>query len=565
MKKSNTITLELTLYGLIFLAALALRLFQLGWNPLLESEASWALQAWQLAQNELIPVGSQVAYLSFSEVLFTLFGSGNFLARVWPALVGSILVWLPYLFRNDLGRIPALIIAGGLALDPTLVPVSRFAGSLMPALVFLALALGTFHTRKISWFLVFLVLGLLSGPAFWMGIFILGIVILLSSLLGLLKPADYFGKRMEIFKGKPQDWLPVGTPALLIFLITGSFFLREIEGLSAWAGALPEFIRSWGGPAEYGMGKLLVYFLLNNPLILVFGLGGFLTAWRVKDPVGQVLSLWFAVSLVGLTIYPGRGAADLAWLAIPLWVAAAVEFIRITRLASSTWITRVMSGIVVVLATLNWLTLIGMIFQGANENALLLELGLLLASLALIILSAAIISSEWGWFTARKGLVDGAAAALLLYLIASLSLDTYLVSHDPRSIFSEGTGAGQMELLENSVADVSITATGRPDSIQGAVVSDNQALRWTLRQFEAIDFLVNPPPGIEYPIVITTGVTEPPVLQENYRGQDFVLATHPGWGRILPDDWISWIGFRKGPLANDYLILWVRNDIYSGY
>ena len=96
MKKSNKITLEITLYGLIFLAALGFRLFQLGWNPLLESEARWALQAWQLTQNELIPVGSQVAYLAFSEVLFTLFGSGNFLARFWPALVGSTLVWLPF-------------------------------------------------------------------------------------------------------------------------------------------------------------------------------------------------------------------------------------------------------------------------------------------------------------------------------------------------------------------------------------------------------------------------------------------------------------------------------------
>lgn len=565
MKKSNKITLEITLYGLIFLAALALRFFQLGWNPLLESEARWALQAWQLTQNELIPVGSQVAYLAFSEGLFTLFGSGNFLARVWPALVGSTLVWLPYLFRTDLKRVPALIIAAGLALDPVLVPASRLAGSLMPSLVFLLWALGTLHTRKITWFLVFLILGLLSGPAFWMGLFCVGIVILFSSMLGLFEPADYFSSRTEVFKSKPQDWLPVCIPALLVLVIMGSFFLRDIKGLSAWVGAFPEFIRSWGGPVELGIGKFLVYFLLNNPLILVFGLAGFLTAWRVNDLLGQMLSIWFSVTLLVLMIYPGRGAVDLAWLAIPLWITAATEFVRLLRLAATSWVTYVLSGIVLVLASLNWLTFIGMIFQGANQNAMLLELGLLLASLALVILSATIVTSEWGWPTASKGLVGGVALTLFLYLIASLSLDTYLVSHDPRSIFSDGTGSGQMELLRKSIADVSITATGRPDSINGAVISDNQALRWALRDFEEIGFLVSPPTGIEYPILITMGQNEYPIIQENYRGQDFVLSTRSNWGRILPDDWISWIAFRKGPVVNDYLILWVRNDIYSGY
>ena len=76
MKKSDKITFEISLYVLIFLAALALRLFQLGGNPLLESEAGWAFPAWQLSQGEAIPVGSPVAYLAVSELLFSLLGVG---------------------------------------------------------------------------------------------------------------------------------------------------------------------------------------------------------------------------------------------------------------------------------------------------------------------------------------------------------------------------------------------------------------------------------------------------------------------------------------------------------
>ena len=292
---------------------------------------------------------------------------------------------------------------------------------------------------------------------------------------------------------------------------------------------------------------------------------GFIFAWRTGGSLGKLLSTWFGVSLLVLLIYPHRQAVDLIWLVIPLWIAAATELVRLFQMAPGTWVTRTMSGLLVVLASLNWLTFTGMIFQAANENALLLELGLMAASLALLILLAAVVSSEWGWRTAWKGLAGGVAAALLLYLVASLSLDAYIMEKDSRSVFPGGPGGGQMDLLEDSIADASITVTGRPDSIQGAVVGGGDALKWALRAYDGFEYLVNQPTGIDYPILITTGEGDYKAVQEYYRGQDFVLSTVPNWGRILPDDWISWIAFRKGPIVKDYLVLWVRNDVYSGY
>ena len=565
MKNENKFTAEIALYVLIFLSALVLRLIQLGQTPLLESEARLAVQAWLLAEGETIPLASHVAYLSVTEGLFSLFEGGNFLARFWPAFAGSLLIWLPFLLRGELKRIPALVLAGGLALDPTLIPVSRLSGSPIPALVFLALAVGAFHRRNIPWVVFLVGLGLFSGPGFWLGLLILAITVLVSRMLGLFSPGEYFKSRMDYFQGKPEVWLVGSTPALLALLIIGSFFLRNFQGISAWAGALPEFLLNRDGPAGLGIGQFLVGFLLNNPLALVFGILGYIFAWRTRSRLGQVLSVWFVVSLLGLLIYPHRQAVDLIWLVIPLWIAAAAELVRLSRLVRGSWVTQSLGGSVVVLASLNWLTFTGMIFQAARENALFLELGLMAASLALLILSAAVVSSEWGWNTVWKGLAGGVTAVLFLYLVASLTLDSYIMEKDPRSIFSGGSGSGQMELLVDSIADASITATGRPESIRGAVISDSDALRWALREYEGFDYLVNLPSETDYPILITSVEGEFQALQENYRGQDFVLSSHPGWGRILPDDWISWIAFRKGPVISEYLILWVRNDIYSGY
>lgn len=565
MKMERKITAEIGLFILIFLAALMMRLLQLGQTPLLESEARWALQAWQLAQGEGIPVAFQVGYLSITEMLFSIFDANNFLARIWPALAGSLLIWLPFLLREELGRIPALVLAGGLALDPALIPVSRLAGSQMPALVFLALTVGAFHAKKIPWALFFLGMGLYSGPGFWIGFTLLVFTILVSRSLGMVNLREYFQDRMDFFKGKPGFWLVECIPSLLGLIIIGSFFLRNYQGITAWAGSLAEFITSWGAPAELGAGRFLIYFLINNPLALLFGILGFIFAWQTDARLGKASSIWFVLCLLVLVIYPHRQAADLIWLALPLWFAAAAVLVNLYHLAPGTWVTRGLAGLVVVLASLNWLTFTGMIFQAATENALLLELGLLAASIALLILSATIVSSEWGWNSAWKGVSSGAAITLLLFLVASLSLDAYIRDKDPRSIFSGGSGTGQVALLGESIADVSITATGRPDSIQGAVIGGSDTLRWALREFEGFDYLVSLAPGTDYPILVTTGEGDFQAIQEYYRGQDFVLSSGPGWGRILPDNWISWIAFREGPVVKEYLILWVRNDIYSGY
>jgi hypothetical protein len=300
-------------------------------------------------------------------------------------------------------------------------------------------------------------------------------------------------------------------------------------------------------------------------LIIIFGIVGFIRAWLINEGLGKGLALWFVIALVGVVIYPSRQAVDMIWLVIPLWIISAIELDRIFHLALGSWVTQVLAGLVVVLVSLNWLTFTGMIYQSANPNALILHLGLFAASLALLILSGTIVSSEWGQAVARKGLVSGASVGLILYLVASLSLDAYIMDKDPRSIFSGGSGSGQMELLKDSIADASITATGRPESIQGAVIGATDALRWTLRDFQNIDYIISPGSAIDYPVVITAGEENSLPLEENYRGQDFVLSSTPGWDRILPDNWISWIGFREGPIVNEYLVLWIRNDVYSGY
>ena len=163
--KRQTLTIEHCLYLLAFLLALGVRLLRLGAAPLSEVEAGWALQALGLSRGETILLGTQPLYILFTSLFFALLGSGNGLARLFPALAGSALVFVPLLWSRSFRRfrVAALIAAFGLALDPGLVAASRLAGGPVPAVTFVLLALGFALCQSAAWTGVFGGLALLTG------------------------------------------------------------------------------------------------------------------------------------------------------------------------------------------------------------------------------------------------------------------------------------------------------------------------------------------------------------------------------------------------------------------
>ena len=106
------------LYGLAFLIALGFRLIALGATPLTDSEATLAMQALHITQGAHPLLGPQPAYILLTSIFFTVIESTNFMARLIPALVGSILVFAPSYFREQLNPRPALILAFLIAIDP---------------------------------------------------------------------------------------------------------------------------------------------------------------------------------------------------------------------------------------------------------------------------------------------------------------------------------------------------------------------------------------------------------------------------------------------------------------
>jgi hypothetical protein len=145
-----------------------------------------------------------------------------------------------------------------------------------------------------------------------------------------------------------------------------------------------------------------------------------------------------------------------------------------------------------------------------------------------------------------------------------LTQGAYLRIGDPQSLWTEGSGSGQIDLLMDTIAEVSVAETGRQDSIQGAVINGNSSLKWALRDLKEFEFYEVYNPGITTPVLITNEMENLQVPLTIYRGQDFVIATKATGSAVFPDDWISWLAFRDGPIDTEDIILWVRHDILSG-
>jgi len=194
---------ETTLYALALLLALGLRFARLGELPLSDSEARLALDALDIVKGGSPALSSHVAYTNLTAILFFVFGGFNFLARFVPALAGTALVFVPFLFRDWLKPRAAILLAFFFAIDPAFVSLSRQAGSPILAVTFSLLAAGFWIRRQPRGAGIFLALALLSGPSLWAGLLGLLLAWMLSQFTSAGKQVNtYTGTQVDTDTGK---------------------------------------------------------------------------------------------------------------------------------------------------------------------------------------------------------------------------------------------------------------------------------------------------------------------------------------------------------------------------
>jgi len=556
--RTKKITTESTLYAFAFILALGLRLINLGKVPLSDLEAGWALQAWDLSQD----ASSQPAYFALTRGIFFFLGSSNALARLWPALTGSVLVLIPSAFRSVLGRKAALILAFGLALDPGLIAISRLAGSPMMAISFSALALMMFFCQNPAWGGVFSALALLSGSSIWIvfsGIMIFGLVIKVwgryqsgesNSILALTRV------HQEIIK----TGLKFG---IVTFLLVSTFAFSSSIGLDAWGQDAAAYFRGWIIPSGISASRVIMGLVMYMPLTFMFSFVIGLEHEKHQRPLVLVLFLWASAVLLVVLVYPGRQVADAAWVLLPIWILAALG---LSRYWVRSWRQPVVWGqaaVQFVVLLLIWLVMAGsfhLITEAQMLRGALLSGLLVFGSLTFIF-----VGLGWSWLAARHGLALGLGSALVIYSLATVFGLSQVTPANPAELWLPQKSVVQADLLLETLAELSLRENGQAHSVNGIALVDSLALRWALRDYEDIFFM---------PSLATDGTTIPPVilalpgdsgtlLTTAYRGQDFVWQIRAESAGALPSHWERWLIFRESPFEMDVIVLWVHENLFS--
>ncbi|MEW6404088.1 MAG: hypothetical protein AB1649_20015 [Chloroflexota bacterium] len=591
------------LYGLAFLLALSLRLVKLGALPPSDAEATAALQALQLTQGLKPALAPHPFYILFTTPLFFLFDGGtNFLARFLPALVGSALVFVPFLFQGRLKPRPGLILAFFIALDPGLMTLSRQAAGSIFSITFFLFAWGFWINNRTQLAGVFAALALLSGPSIWAGLLVLAIAWAINQGMGALTPKEELTSEEETTSEtpastptqassplapdsagnpNPQSQIsnqqlaisnlqspitsllrPAIIPFLATFLIVGSLLFVVPTGLGAAFASLPEYIRGWGVSSGVPSSRIFASLLIYQPLAVFLALLAIVRGWMRGSRRIIPLSIWLLVAALLTVFYPSHQVSDLGWALIPLNVLAALELARhlgVPREDRSEVIGVV--ALVLFIIAFAWLDLAGLVWSPTPSPQGNLRVWLFFGSLLLLAVSILLVGMGWSTRVAQYGAVYGLAIALGIFGLGGGLGSIGLRGQAYPEFWWPPSYPAQADLLMNTVNDLSQWSTGEPESVPVVISNiESPALEWALRDHEikrvsALD------PSESAPLIITP-LEAAPVLSSGYRGQDFLWRQSPSWHVADSPTWIKWLVLREMPQDTEYIILWARDDLF---
>jgi hypothetical protein len=562
--KLNRITIEHALFLLILIIALGVRILRIGEVPLSDFEAEHALQAFQVSKGNGGDFSPGPAYSLMTGVVFFLLTDDNAYARLWPILTGCCLVIFAYLIRSLIGRKAALIMAIGIALDPSLVAFSRIAGSEMMAVGFGMLALGLAYNRKPILSGIFGGLMILSGPSALQGMLGFGLAWLIGDILSRSDILD----RLPSERSSENTWIATKSALLaaaVVILAVGTLFFLFPQGLDALTSIIPAYLGGWISISGIPASKLLASLVLYNPIALIFGVVGIIQGWLRRETVSQWLSLWVGVTFVLVIVYPSREVINLSWLLVPLWGIAAIEIAKYFRIQDAELIPALgQAALILLLMALGWLNLAGLSLSVGDMQTYQLRWAVIGGTIVLGGITTLLIGLGWSAKTAKQGLVWGLLLGLGFYNLSSTWALSQLRPNGEQELLAPIPMAKNSGDLQTTLGDLSEWRTGMRNTLDVVLTTSAPSLRWEMRNWPEARYLSILPSG-ELPSVIITSEDQPePNLAIGYRGQDFAWWTYPNWEGVLPDNWPGWLVNRDASQIDTNIILWARADLFPG-
>jgi hypothetical protein len=560
----------------MLLAALLTRVLGLGAAPLMPDEVERALGSMTAARWAAWPATTDSPLLLVGNAfLFWLLMPSEFLARLLPALAGTLVVMLPFFWRRRLGEVGALAASGLLLISPlTLFAARRVDGAALATLSvgLLATALlngwepSPVNRLSVSSISIAVAVGLLSGPAFY-DLILIGVLI-----VALLRGPG----ALRVLGASWRVALLVGLGmALLISIALGfrwSGWASLADGAAAW-------LAMWGQgrtPGVSSFGLIVLY----EPLLLVLAPAA-VALWGLNKQGPRLRSLPLALLLwaVGVIVLnmlrPGSNPATLSAALLPLALAGgwAVGTV-VTGIPRE---PRLSVGLHSLAAFVFWLPALASLAQVAARPYEYQPVLLLLGVIVLIVLQVLVViffalhlTAHYVW----RGALLGLCAALMLIQMSFAGGLAFFRPDSPVEPAVVETASPDLRHLAEILHDLAVRQNTRWDALNVVVIDRaphlSAVLRWHLREFDNLRLVADWPDDPTSLVIAPEGATSlRPADPGAWNGMTFVALTGYQLGmprcRAEPldcSDALRWYLYRASPTlpAAENVVLWQNQN-----
>ena len=563
-------TVETGLWILLAAMSLTLRLARLDVAPLAADEVHEALAAWRLAAGSGVPAGGYSPFLlGVNGLLFAVAGTGDGLARLPTALLGSLLPLTLWLLRRRIGRWGALMAGLYLACSPAALFGARHLDGTVVSALGVMLLLGGL-TRFLD-----------GGGRRWLFVAAGGLAVAVTGgppAYGLLLPLAVAGavllRDVRRSEAAVRLWRHLPSALLLFALLVvllGTAWGVNLTGLGATGDILARWLGRFAPATEPAPGPLLLL-LVYEPLGLLVGLGGGLAALLRRERFATLLLLWAVGGIVLLWLTPSRAPLDVLTVVLPLALltGTVAEAVARTWRRGQEWLIEGLYGVMVLVLWIHlYLVLAHYTILGNMAD---LALAVLTLSLQVVLALAywLAVQPEVAW----RMPVAATALVLLMLTFSAAWRVAQVYPSDPRELLVTEPTAIEVRDLVSTLEDLSWQETGTAMLVPFTFEAQpDGVLTWYLRDFaraQRVDDLRLVEAG---PDVVVTSRRELAMRggeqEVTYAGQDFVLRRHwevrdltcRGESNWDCRDIVRWWLFRKTPALPEpveWAVLWVR-------
>lgn len=481
-----------------------------------------------------------------------------FSLRLFSILAGSLIIILPYFFREKLGNGPAIICALFFAFDPFLIANSVLITGNTFVLLAAGLMLVAWENKQSRLVLLFIFLMTVLGRGF--AYFLIVFTVCLSIYTGLPGIRSGFKEGLEKLNSEKLDRITLAfvlVVFIILFILSSTHQDIFVADLSAFIENLTRNYPVGNSPFIYPI-TLLVYIPLGVVLAVLFLI--------IKPvPLRKVLSslvLAGVFFLILIMFFPGHRVVDLVWVSTPIWVVSAVSINRIYSLTEAR-IKRDFIFQTLLLVSIG--NLILSLFSLTYRYRFGLSLTNNLASIFTIIVFMITLVIYWAYLCDIRIAIGGLGISFLIILLVAQFSATSRTAGFPgfpeREIFWDGYFPDKAlieKLIKTSIGN-QIGTIAPADFWVDREISPE--VFWDLGENRITRQAVDEDPQRDYKVIFRTdegGIN----LSGLHFGQKFLAKSYPAWmntplSSVFGNDFWMWYFFRDSQQHQEFNYLWL--------